>query len=153
MTNVEKIIVLDYGSQYNQLITRRIYKLVFTQIDFINDMMLCLVQDNISSASCWQDILFQILQVDIFPDILRHGKRFFAIADCVVIIVVIRIFKLQLPANQQIYVSDFFDLSIYVDADPKMVERWYIERFESLLDTAFKVEKVTDIDLLIGWQL
>ena len=24
MTNVEKIIVLDYGSQYNQLITRRI---------------------------------------------------------------------------------------------------------------------------------
>lgn len=44
----------------------------------------------------------------------------------------------QLPANQQIYVSDFFDFSIYVDADPALVERWYLERFESLLDTAFQ---------------
>ncbi|GMA53548.1 hypothetical protein GCM10025857_49050 [Alicyclobacillus contaminans] len=44
----------------------------------------------------------------------------------------------QLPANQQIYVSDFFDFSIYVDADPALIERWYLERFESLLDTAFQ---------------
>ncbi|MGX7196330.1 type I pantothenate kinase [Enterococcus olivae] len=44
---------------------------------------------------------------------------------------------LQLPANQQIYVSDFFDFSIFVDADPKLIETWYLERFESLLDTAF----------------
>ncbi len=33
MTNVEKIIVLDYGSQYNQLITRRIRDLgVFSEL-------------------------------------------------------------------------------------------------------------------------
>ena len=44
---------------------------------------------------------------------------------------------LQLPANQQIYVSDFFDFSIFMDAEPKIIEKWYLERFASLLDTAF----------------
>lgn len=45
---------------------------------------------------------------------------------------------LQLPANQQIYISDFFDFSIFVDAQPALIEKWYLERFESLLDTAFQ---------------
>ena len=54
------------------------------------------------------------------------------------ILIVEGINTLQLPANQQIYVSDFFDLSIFVDADPNLIEKWYLERFESLLDTAFK---------------
>ncbi len=34
-------------------------------------------------------------------------------------------------------VSDYFDLSIYVDADTADVRRWYIERFLSLRRTAF----------------
>lgn len=54
------------------------------------------------------------------------------------ILIVEGINTLQLPANQQIYVSDFFDFSIYVDAHPKLIEKWYIERFESLLDSAFQ---------------
>ncbi len=54
------------------------------------------------------------------------------------ILIVEGINVLQLPANQQIYVSDFFDFSIFVDAKPKLIEHWYIERFESLLDTAFQ---------------
>lgn len=36
------------------------------------------------------------------------------------------------------FVSDFFDFSIYVDAEEEAVERWYIERFMSLRETAFK---------------
>ncbi|MGB3159633.1 type I pantothenate kinase [Carnobacterium sp.] len=44
---------------------------------------------------------------------------------------------LQLPANEQIYISDFFDFSIYVDAEPDQIEKWYLERFSTLLDTAF----------------
>ena len=51
--------------------------------------------------------------------------------------IVVGINTLQLPANQQIYVSDFFDFSIFMDAEPKLIEKWYLERFESLLDTAF----------------
>ena len=53
------------------------------------------------------------------------------------ILIVEGINTLQLPANQQIYVSDFFDFSIFMDAEPKLIENWYLERFESLLDTAF----------------
>lgn len=34
-------------------------------------------------------------------------------------------------------VSDFFDFSIYVDADPTDIKRWYVERFLSLRQTAF----------------
>jgi len=44
----------------------------------------------------------------------------------------------QLPQNQNIYVSDFFDFSIYVDAEEKMIETWYLERFEQLLEYAKK---------------
>lgn len=53
------------------------------------------------------------------------------------ILIVEGINVLQLPANQQIYVSDFFDFSIYVDADSKLIEKWYLERFGALLETAF----------------
>ena len=35
------------------------------------------------------------------------------------------------------YVSDFFDFSIYVDADKGDIANWYIERFLSLRKTAF----------------
>jgi type I pantothenate kinase len=37
-----------------------------------------------------------------------------------------------------VYVSDYFDFSIYVDADPSHIERWYVERFLTLRDTAFR---------------
>lgn len=37
-----------------------------------------------------------------------------------------------------VFVSDFFDYSIYVDADEKDIVNWYIDRFESLRDTAFQ---------------
>lgn len=36
------------------------------------------------------------------------------------------------------FVSDYFDFSIYVDADPSHIEQWYIERFLTLRDTAFR---------------
>jgi type I pantothenate kinase len=35
------------------------------------------------------------------------------------------------------FVSDYFDFSIFVDADPADIERWYLERFLTLRDTAF----------------
>ena len=39
------------------------------------------------------------------------------------------------------YVSDFFDFSIFVDADEKNIKNWYIQRFLKLKATAFKEEK------------
>jgi type I pantothenate kinase len=35
------------------------------------------------------------------------------------------------------YVSDFFDFSVYIDADEPVLRKWYIERFLALRDTAF----------------
>jgi len=35
------------------------------------------------------------------------------------------------------FVSDYFDFSIFVDADPEHIRRWYIDRFLTLKDTAF----------------
>ena len=36
------------------------------------------------------------------------------------------------------YVSDFFDFSIYLDADETVLRQWYIDRFFSLRATAFR---------------
>lgn len=35
------------------------------------------------------------------------------------------------------YVSDFFDFSVYIDADEPVLRQWYVERFLKLRDTAF----------------
>ncbi|NDV88405.1 type I pantothenate kinase [Aurantimonas aggregata] len=36
------------------------------------------------------------------------------------------------------FVSDFFDHSIYIDADEAEIRRWYVERFMRLRETAFR---------------
>ena len=36
------------------------------------------------------------------------------------------------------FVSDFFDFSIYLDADPEVIEDWYLKRFMRLRTTAFR---------------
>ncbi|MDV7106397.1 type I pantothenate kinase [Vibrio sp. TH_r3] len=38
----------------------------------------------------------------------------------------------------RVFVSDFVDFSIFVDADVKLIERWYIERFIKFRESAFK---------------
>lgn len=46
----------------------------------------------------------------------------------------------ELPAHGRMvpFVSDFFDFSIYIDADDEKIQEWYIDRFMRLRDTAFK---------------
>jgi len=36
------------------------------------------------------------------------------------------------------FVSDFFDFSLYIDADAKVIEDWYVARFMKLRGTAFR---------------
>ncbi len=36
------------------------------------------------------------------------------------------------------FVSDFFDFSIYIDAEPGIIEKWYVTRFLRLCQTAFR---------------
>ena len=42
----------------------------------------------------------------------------------------------QTSANKQLYINDFFDFSIYVDAKEHNIERWYLERFKTFLALA-----------------
>ncbi len=46
----------------------------------------------------------------------------------------------DLPADGKIVpmVSDFFDFSIYIDADETLIHRWYVHRFMKLRQTAFR---------------
>lgn len=41
-------------------------------------------------------------------------------------------------AGRRVFVSDFFDFSIYVDASEKNLRQWYLERFKKLQQTAFR---------------
>ena len=41
-------------------------------------------------------------------------------------------------APARVFVSDFFDFSIYVDADEHAIEAWYIARFQALRETVFR---------------
>lgn len=40
--------------------------------------------------------------------------------------------------ENQLFASDFFDYSIYVDAEARDIETWYVERFLRLRDTVFQ---------------
>jgi type I pantothenate kinase len=42
------------------------------------------------------------------------------------------------PGEPQVFVSDFFDFSLYVDAPEPLIRQWYLERFETLRRTAFR---------------
>jgi type I pantothenate kinase len=46
----------------------------------------------------------------------------------------------DLPADGKAvpFVSDFFDFSIYIDAEEALIRRWYIARFMRLRETAFR---------------
>jgi len=48
---------------------------------------------------------------------------------------------LQTSAGAEVVVSDFFDFTIYVDAEEKDIESWYVERFLDLCATVFQDEQ------------
>ncbi len=68
----------------------------------------------------------------------------FEVVDQADIVIIEGINVLQSPTleddrkNPRIFVSDFFDFSIYVDADESRIFTWYLERFRLLRETAFQ---------------
>lgn len=67
-------------------------------------------------------------------DILRGETRTVEPAD----IVILEGLTVLQGGGVGTFVSDYFDFSIYVDAEPSHIESWYIERFLTLRDTAFR---------------
>jgi type I pantothenate kinase len=45
---------------------------------------------------------------------------------------------LQVGSGTPTFVSDYFDFSIYVDADVNHIRQWYIDRFRTLRETVFQ---------------
>ncbi|MFD1165203.1 type I pantothenate kinase [Sphingobacterium daejeonense] len=69
-------------------------------------------------------------------DVLSNEKLLISQPD---VLIVEGINVLQVNSRKNgVFVSDFFDFSIYVDADEKNIVSWYIDRFESLRATAFQ---------------
>ena len=40
--------------------------------------------------------------------------------------------------SSRLFVSDFFDFSIYIDASDETIETWYVQRFLKLRETVFR---------------
>lgn len=45
---------------------------------------------------------------------------------------------LQVGSESNEFVSDYFDFSIYIDAEEAHIEQWYVERFQTLRETVFR---------------
>lgn len=51
---------------------------------------------------------------------------------------ILQVAEMPLGGDGIPFVSDFIDFAIYIDADPKIIEDWYVTRFMRLRRTAFR---------------
>lgn len=78
--------------------------------------------------------VYSHLYYDVIPDeIYRFEKPDILIVEGVNVLQV----SLNKKPRRRVFVSDFFDFSIYVDASEKELRKWYLERFKKLQATAF----------------
>ena len=85
--------------------------------------------DNIKNGQDYQIPVYSHEIYDFVPD----KKQSVTAADFV-IVEGINVF--QNPQNERLYMTDFFDFSIYVDAEVENIETWYLDRFKKLLTLA-----------------
>lgn len=80
--------------------------------------------------------VYSHLGYDVVPDEIQVIKQ----PDVVILegINVLQVNSKSKKKEARVFVSDYFDFSIYVDAKGKNLRRWYIDRFESLRQTAFQ---------------
>lgn len=81
--------------------------------------------------------LYSHLEYDVLPGQLQWIEQ-----PDIVIVEGVNVLQVKTPRPDKkdpaVFVSDFFDFSIYVDAAEKDIRKWYISRFESLRRTAFQ---------------
>src|SRR5690606_16033191 len=70
-------------------------------------------------------------------DILQTERQIISQPD-ILIVEGINVLQVESTKTNNIFVSDYFDYSIYVDAQEADIMNWYINRFESLRATAFQ---------------
>ena len=80
--------------------------------------------------------VYSHLAYDVLPEAYEELKS----PDIVILegINVLQTPSLKGYRANKIYVSDFFDYSIYVDANSTLIESWFLDRFHTLRKTAFR---------------
>jgi type I pantothenate kinase len=80
--------------------------------------------------------VYSHLVYDIVPDVAVTVRR----PDILIVegLNVLQPARVRLDGRAGLAVSDFFDFSVYVDADAGDIRDWYVSRFLSLRDTAFR---------------
>ena len=85
--------------------------------------------DHLKNGQDYQVPVYSHEIYDIVPNLTQSIQA----ADFV-IVEGINVF--QNPQNDLLYITDYFDFSIYVDAEVENIEKWYLDRFKKLLDLA-----------------
>ena len=98
--------------------------------------LLQFVMDVKSGADEVSAPVYSHLVYDIVPDVAVTIRR----PDILIIegLNVLQPARTRLDGRAGLAVSDFFDFSVYVDADAEDIRDWYVTRFLSLRDTAFR---------------
>ncbi|MCJ7842510.1 type I pantothenate kinase [Lederbergia sp. NSJ-179] len=80
--------------------------------------------------------VYSHLSYDILPD----QKQSICRPD---VVILEGVNVLQAPKHKEVgvFISDFFNFSLYIDADEALIEKWYIDRFKILRKTAFQNPK------------
>jgi len=80
--------------------------------------------------------VYSHLTYDVLPNTFRTVDR----PDILIFEGINVLQSRNLPADGKIVpmVSDFFDFSIYIDAEETLIHNWYVERFMRLRETAFQ---------------
>ena len=86
-----------------------------------------------SGEPCVSHPVYSHITYDILPDQERVVER-----PDIMIIEGLNVLQTARRDGSMRFLSDLFDFSIYVDADARVIERWYIERFLTFRRTAFK---------------
>ena len=97
--------------------------------------LLAFLSDVKSGRSPVRAPLYSHLTYDILPDTWQEIDR----PDILIFegINVLQTGRLPRDGKAVPVVSDFFDFSVYIDADEPVLRKWYVERFLALRDTAF----------------
>lgn len=77
------------------------------------------------SAPVYSHIVYDIIEGE--HEVVRHPD----------ILIIEGLNVLQVGSEASEFVSDYFDFSIYIDADESDIENWYVERFLALRQTIF----------------
>jgi len=77
--------------------------------------------------------VYSHLHYDVLPEAHVEVRQ-----PDILIVEGLNVLQTSTDGDRRVFVSDFFDCSVYVDAAEEDVRRWYVQRFRRLRDTAFQ---------------